>query len=387
MSQSLALYIHWPFCLAKCPYCDFNSHVREKIDQKRFAHALLRELTQEAERLNKDGKRVLGSIFFGGGTPSLMEPQTVASLIDTARQVFSFENDQLEITLEANPTSVEIEKFKEFRQAGINRVSLGIQSLREEALQALGRQHSVKQAREALELARKLFPRISFDLIYARPHQTLTDWRSELREALDMAADHLSLYQLTIEPGTNYEALYRQGKITLPSDELASDLYKLTEEEAASFGLYAYEVSNYAKIGSESRHNLAYWHYKNYLGIGPGAHSRLTLNHQHYATRRHRAPEPWAALVEQKGTGTKEELLLSIQDQAREALLMGLRLKEGISVSRFEQQIGKKLTDCLDASILQACLEENYLIFDQKHLRTTAEGRLRLELILARLVL
>ncbi|MDF7674183.1 radical SAM family heme chaperone HemW [Acetobacteraceae bacterium ESL0709] len=386
MPSSLALYIHWPFCLAKCPYCDFNSHVREEIDQERFASALTQELQHEAERLNADGKRILTSIFFGGGTPSLMLPPTVATLIEQACQLFALK-DTPEITLEANPTSVERHKFREFRQAGINRISLGVQSLREEALRALGRQHSVTQAREALELARELFPRLSFDLIYARPDQSIRDWQNELREALTLAADHLSLYQLTIEPGTAFEALHRQGKITLPSDDLAAELYHLTEEEAASFGLYSYEVSNYARPGCESRHNLAYWHYENYLGIGPGAHSRLTLKGQHYATRRHRAPEPWAKLVETKGVGTKEETLLSRQEQTREMLLMGLRLKEGISLTRFAQKIGRPLADYMDQEILQACLDEQYLLLEEDHLCTTLEGRLRLELILARLVL
>lgn len=386
MPHSLALYIHWPFCLKKCPYCDFNSHVRKVIDQRRFARALIQELRHEAESLNQEGKRHLTSIFFGGGTPSLMEPQIVAALIEEAGQLFTLDPTP-EITLEANPTSVEREKFRAFHQAGINRVSIGIQSLREEALKALGREHSVTQARQALELARDIFPRLSFDLIYARPHQTPQDWKAELKEALALTADHLSLYQLTIEPGTIFETLYRQGKITLPSDDLAAELYQLTEAEAASSGLYSYEVSNYARPGCESRHNLAYWRYENYLGIGPGAHSRLTLQGKHYAIKRHRAPEPWAELVEAKGVGTREKTLLSRQDQAREMLLMGLRLKEGLSLIRFEKQIGRPLHEYLDQEIFKACLEENYLQLDQDTLCATPEGRLRLELILSRLLL
>ena len=268
--ESLSLYIHWPFCLAKCPYCDFNSHVRERIPQARFRAALRRELEWEAARL---GRRRLTSIFFGGGTPSLMEPETVATLIADAQRLFEAA-DGMEITLEANPTSVEAGRFAAFRDAGVNRVSIGVQSLNGAALRMLGRQHSAAQAIAALETARAIFPRISFDLIYARPGQTVTGWRAELRQALDLAADHLSLYQLTIEPGTKFEAMHRRGEIVLPDDHTAVALYEATAEEAERFGLLGYEVSNYAVPGSESRHNLTYWRYGDYAGIGPGAHGR-----------------------------------------------------------------------------------------------------------------
>ena len=325
--ESLALYIHWPFCLAKCPYCDFNSHVRERIPQARFRAALRRELEWEAARL---GRRRLTSIFFGGGTPSLMEPETVAVLIADAQRLFE-PADAMEITLEANPTSVEAGRFAAFRDAGVNRVSIGVQSLDGAALRMLGRQHSAAQAIAALETARAIFPRISFDLIYARPGQTLAEWRAELRQALDLAADHLSLYQLTIEPGTKFEAMHRRGEIVLPDDDTAVALYEATAEEAARFGLLGYEVSNYAVPGSESRHNLTYWRYGDYAGIGPGAHGRITLSPPDIlATRRHRAPEPWAERVERDGHGTVEQMALQQTERAREMLLMGLRLTEGI---------------------------------------------------------
>ena len=271
--EPLALYIHWPFCLAKCPYCDFNSHVRERIDQARFAAALRSELAWEAARL---GRRPLVSIFFGGGTPSLMDPGTAAALIADATGLFAPVPD-LEITLEANPTSVEAARLRAFRDAGVNRLSLGVQALDDASLATLGRKHSAAEALAALETARALFPRLSFDLICARPHQTETAWRAELGTALALAADHLSLYQLTIEPGTAFEALHRQGRLVLPDEATAAALYDATAEEAARFGLAAYEVSNYALPGAECRHNLQYWRYGDYVGIGPGAHGRLSL--------------------------------------------------------------------------------------------------------------
>ena len=372
--EPLALYIHWPFCLAKCPYCDFNSHVRERIPQARFRAALRRELAWEAERL---GRRKLTSIFFGGGTPSLMEPETVAALIEDARRLFD-PSDDIEITLEANPTSVEAERFAAFREAGVNRVSIGVQSLDPAALQMLGRQHSAAQAIAALETARAVFPRISFDLIYARPGQTLEAWRMELRQALALAADHLSLYQLTIEPGTKFEAMHRRGEIVLPDEDTAAALYEATAEEASRFGLLAYEVSNYAVPGGESRHNLTYWRYGDYAGIGPGAHGRITLSPRHIvATRRHRAPEPWAERVERHGHGTVEETTLQPADRAREMLLMGLRLAEGIDTARFARRTGVQLEAALEPSVLQQALDEGYLEWRNDRLAATAEGRLR----------
>ncbi len=292
--EPLALYIHWPFCAAKCPYCDFNSHVRDSIDQARWREALRRELAHEAGRANVAGRRPLASIFFGGGTPSLMDPATAAALIADARALFDAPAD-LEITLEANPTSVEAARLAEIRAAGVNRLSLGVQALDEEALRFLGRKHDAAQAMAALETGRALFPRLSFDLIYARPRQPEAAWRAELRQALALAADHLSLYQLTIEPGTRFATEHARGAFTLPDGDEAARLYWATVEEAARFGLAPYEISNYAKPGAESRHNLVYWRYGDYLGIGPGAHQRLMLDGALLAARRHRAPEEWLA--------------------------------------------------------------------------------------------
>ena len=378
----LALYIHWPFCLAKCPYCDFNSHVRDRIPQARFRDALRRELAWEAQRL---GPRHLTSVFFGGGTPSLMEPETVHLLLQDAFRLFS-PAANIEITLEANPTSVEAARLTAFRQAGVNRVSLGIQSLDAEALRMLGREHSAGQARQALETARAIFPRLSFDLIYARPNQSEAAWRAELRAALGIAADHLSLYQLTIEPGTRFEALHRRGEIVLPDPDLSALLYELTETEAARFGLLPYEISNYARPGAESRHNLAYWRYEDYVGIGPGAHGRLRLPDGLHATRRHRAPEPWADRVEQFGHGTTEQVLLSPAERAREALLMGLRLAEGVHAERFEARTGMPLLDAIDRSVLADALEEGYATWENGVLTATSEGRLRLDALLPALL-
>ena len=382
LADDLALYIHWPFCLAKCPYCDFNSHVRERIDQPRFARALRRELATEAGRL---GRRRLRSVFFGGGTPSLMDPSTVAALLDDAARYFD-PADDLEITLEANPTSIEAGRLADYRAAGVNRVSIGIQSLDDDALQTLGRQHSSGEAVAALALARRLFPRVSFDLIYARPGQDLPGWRAELRAALAIAADHLSLYQLTIEPATKFEALYRQGKIVLPDEDTAAALYDATGEECARAGLLAYEISNYARPGEESRHNLAYWRYLDYAGIGPGAHGRVTVDGSLHATRRHRAPEPWAGQVEQTGDGLTADEPVSAEERAREALLMGLRLTEGVGLARFEARTGRTLAKSVDNGVLGRCIAEQYLTLTQERLVATREGRIRLDSLLAALV-
>jgi len=379
--ESLALYIHWPFCLAKCPYCDFNSHVRERIDQRRFAAALRAELAWEAARL---GRRPLASIFFGGGTPSLMDPATVAALIADATRLFA-PVAELEITLEANPTSVETARLAAFRAAGVNRLSLGVQALDDAALAVLGRKHSAAQAIAALEIARSLFPRLSFDLITARPGQTVEDWRAEMRQALALAADHLSLYQLTIEPGTAFEALHRQGRLVLPDDDTAAALYDATAEEAARFGLLAYEISNYARPGAESRHNLQYWRYGDYAGIGPGAHGRVTLGGALLATRRHRAPEPWAERVERQGHGSTEETPIEPQERTREALLMGLRLSEGIDAVRFAARTGVALDDALEPDTLTRAIEAGYLTRDDTGLRATPEGRKRLDALLGAL--
>jgi oxygen-independent coproporphyrinogen-3 oxidase len=382
LPDDLVLYVHWPFCLAKCPYCDFNSHVRERIDQARFARVLRRELATEAARL---GRRRLTSVFFGGGTPSLMDPSTVAELLDDAARYFDVVENP-EITLEANPTSIEAGRLSDFRAAGVNRVSIGIQSLDETALRTLGRQHSAAEAIAALAMARRLFARVSFDLIYARPGQDLADWRAELRSALAIAADHLSLYQLTIEPATPFEALHRQGRIVLPDEDTAAALYDVTGDECARAGLVAYEVSNYARPGEESRHNLAYWRYLDYAGIGPGAHGRITVEGSLLATRRHRAPEPWAERVEQTGHGLTADDPVAPEERAREALLMGLRLTEGVELARFEVRTGRTLAQSVDAGVLARCIEENYLTLTDNRLAATAEGRIRLNSLLSALV-
>ncbi|BAK84801.1 coproporphyrinogen III oxidase [Komagataeibacter medellinensis NBRC 3288] len=390
MAEPLALYVHWPFCLSKCPYCDFNSHVRDVVPRMRFGAALRRELAFEAGRMG-DGpmeRPRIGSIFFGGGTPSLMAPETVAGLIEDARTLFGL-TDNVEITLEANPTSVETGLLRAFRDAGVNRISVGVQSLDAEALRFLGREHDAQQAITALETARGLFDRISFDLIYARPEQDARAWRAELEAALALVSDHLSLYQLTIEPGTRFEGLYRQGRFRLPDSDDAARLYGLTAEVADRHGLLGYEISNYARPGAESRHNLTYWRYGDYLGIGPGAHGRLTCNGVTAATRRHRAPEPWAERVERTGTGAHPDEPLDNRDRAREMLLMGLRLAEGISLPRFARRTGMSITDATDPAMMEAAVEEGYVVHDtaRQNLRATAEGRLRLESLLAALVL
>ncbi len=382
--ESLALYIHWPFCAAKCPYCDFNSHVRERIDQAGFAAALKRELAHEAARANAaGGRRRLASIFFGGGTPSLMAPDTVAALIADATALFDPAPD-LEITLEANPTSVEIGRLRAFRAAGINRVSLGVQALDGAALAFLGRRHDAGEAIAALELARETFPRVSFDLIYARPGQDEAAWRAELRRALALAADHLSLYQLTIEPGTQFATLHSRGAFALPADDEGARMYLATAEEAARFGLRAYEISNYAKPGAESRHNLAYWRYGDYLGIGAGAHQRLMLaDGRLLATRRHRAPEEWLARVQRDGHAITEEEALAPRDRAREALLMGLRLTEGVDPGRIAARSTLPFAECVDLPMLAGLIDEGLLEWRADgHLAATGEGLLRLDALL-----
>lgn len=381
--EPLALYIHWPFCVAKCPYCDFNSHVRREIPEQRFRAALLGELEWEANRL---GERPLASIFFGGGTPSLMQPETVFRLIETASRFFPPLLD-IEITLEANPTSVERGKLAAIRQAGVNRLSLGVQSLDDAALRFLGRQHSAAEARAALAVAREQFPRVSFDLIYARPGQDASGWRAELADALAFGPDHLSLYQLTIEPATPFAALYAQAKFALPAPETAALLYATTTDEAAKSGLQPYEISNYAHPGAECRHNLAYWRYRDYVGIGPGAHGRITIGDSLLAARRRRAPEAWAARVEASGHGTDAEEVLSPVERAREMLLMGLRLTEGIDPDRFSIRTGLPLSSAIDPGALADLLAADYLAWHGKSLVATEAGRIRLDALLPRLVL
>jgi len=335
------VYIHWPFCAAKCPYCDFNSHVRHQpVDQERFAAAFDREMATMRER---SGPRTVTSIFLGGGTPSLMKPETVAAVLDSVAKYWDVP-DGVEVTLEANPSSVEAERFRGYRAAGVNRVSLGVQALNDADLRFLGRLHDVEQALGAIRLARETFPRLSFDLIYARPGQTLDAWQAELEQAISYAVDHLSLYQLTIEEGTRFFTLHQAGKFVMPEPELSADLYRLTQEVTAAHGLPAYEISNHAKPGAESRHNLVYWRYGEYVGIGPGAHGRFIEHGRRTVTFTERLPERWLDLVELKGHGVIGGEVLTRSEEADEYLLMGLRLTEGIDLARYEALAGRPLS-------------------------------------------
>jgi oxygen-independent coproporphyrinogen-3 oxidase len=361
------LYLHWPFCEAKCPYCDFNSHVARQIDQARWRAAYLDEIDRYAALAPG---RVLNTVFFGGGTPSLMAPETVAAIIERIGQHWPMSNDP-EITLEANPGSVEAGRFRAFSEAGITRVSMGIQALNDTDLRRLGRIHSVAEARQAFDIARKNFNRVSFDLIYARQDQSPTAWKTELREALDMAVDHLSLYQLTIESGTAFGDRYAAGRLRgLPEDDAAAEMYEITQEICEAAGLPAYEVSNHARVGAESRHNLIYWRYGDYVGIGPGAHGRLTRDGHKYATAAHRAPGKWLESVENARTVESWEPL-SGPDQAVEYLLMGLRITEGIDPVRFERLAGKPL----DQNSLDHLGAIGMIAADGPRLRATAAGR------------
>lgn len=330
-SQGFGVYVHWPFCASKCPYCDFNSHVRhDGVDQTAFANAYAREIAHVAGLI---GDRSISSIFFGGGTPSLMEPGTLGATLDAIARHWTIEPDA-EITLEANPSSVEAARFAGYQAAGVNRVSLGVQALDDEALRKLGRLHSVDEARRALDVAHANFTRVSFDLIYARPGQSLADWERELTMALDMAAGHLSLYQLTIEDGTPFAELYNAGRLKIPPSRLADDLFQATQALTAAAGLPAYEISNHARPGEESRHNLLYWRYGEFAGIGPGAHGRLIVGKERIATSSERQPEQWLAAVQSAGHGLIERETLDARMQADELLLMGLRITEGIDLDR-----------------------------------------------------
>ena len=326
-----ALYIHWPFCVSKCPYCDFNSHVREAVDQVRWRDALLADLAYEAGAYPQ-GR--LGSIFFGGGTPSLMPPETVAALIEAAERHWGFAQG-IEITLEANPSSVEAARFADLASAGVNRVSLGLQALDEQALRFLGRAHGLGEGLAALDTAQAAFERVSFDLIYALPGQSQAAWQAELKRALSFGTGHLSLYQLTIEPGTRFAALHGKGELPETDPDHAASLYEITRALTEAAGLPAYEISNHARAGEESRHNLAYWRYQPYLGVGPGAHGRRTC----HATQRHKKPENWLKALARNGHGIVEETELSASDEALERLLMGLRLREGIPFAEVESAL------------------------------------------------
>lgn len=375
------LYVHWPFCASKCPYCDFNSHVRlAPPDQPRYAKAFIRELQSVVESLGFRPR--IKSLFFGGGTPSLMHPSTLELIMQGIGDLVTLEATA-EVTLEANPSSVEMERFQAYRQTGINRVSIGIQALDDASLKALGRLHSAAEARLALDVAAKVFDRSSFDLIYARPHQTPQAWQAELQEALARGAKHLSLYQLTIEPDTAFERLYKAGKLDMPSPELARDLYSLTNQLTAQAGLRAYEISNYAAPAHECQHNLMYWRYQPYIGIGPGAHGRLLKNADPFsriATSTLKAPEDWLASVETKGHGFEIQETLSAEEKADEWLLMGLRLEEGIDPEDVKQWRHhpfdkRRIQDLVDHGMIEQTL--------RGWLKATPEGRLVLDAVVA----
>ncbi|WP_126135975.1 radical SAM family heme chaperone HemW [Tritonibacter mobilis] len=372
------LYVHWPFCQAKCPYCDFNSHVVSQIDQSAWVTAYQSELRRMGELLPD---RLLNSIFFGGGTPSLMHPDTVAAVIEAARENWTFAND-IEISLEANPGSVEAGRFGGYRDAGVNRISMGIQALNDDDLHRLGRIHTVDEARTAFDVARNCFDRVSFDLIYARQGQTLEAWKAELSEALSMAIDHLSLYQLTIEDGTAFGDRYARGKLRdLPTDDNAADMYLATQDICDTYGLPGYEISNHARPGAESRHNQIYWRYGDYVGVGPGAHGRITLNGQRYATEAPRAPGAWLDAVK-KGQGLLPFEILKPEDQVVEHMMMGMRLFEGLDLERHEALAGKPLS----VKTIQELTDWGMIFVDGARLRATSQGRAVLNAVLRELL-
>lgn len=378
MPDPLALYVHWPFCVSKCPYCDFNSHVRDAVDQNAWRAALLADLRHEAALL--PGRRV-ASIFFGGGTPSLMPPATVAAVIAEAAALWGL-TDDCEITLEANPNSVEVAAFADLAAAGVNRVSIGVQSFDAQILEFLGRAHSGDEARRAIAAAQGWFDRVSFDLIYARPGQTLAAWEAELADALAFGTDHLSLYQLTIEPGTRFATLAAKGELVIPDGDAAADLFDATQEWTRAAGLPRYEVSNHARTGQESRHNLAYWRSADYAGVGPGAHGRRLGQ----ATERHKKPENFIAAVARNGHGLKVEADLPAHERATEAMLMGLRLTEGVDLARIEARSGLGRAAFVDAGAVARLAGQGLMVADGDRLRVTDTGILLLDSILSEVV-
>jgi putative oxygen-independent coproporphyrinogen III oxidase len=379
VSEPFGVYIHWPFCLSKCPYCDFNSHVRAAaIDQPRYAAAFKAEIASTAARI---GARTVSTIFIGGGTPSLMQPATVAAVLDAVARYWTVAADA-EITLEANPTSVEAERFRGFRAVGVNRVSLGVQSLDDAALAGLGRRHTAAEATAAIRVAQSAFDRSSFDLIYARPGQTLKAWETELGAAIAEAAEHLSLYQLTIEEGTPFAALHASGKLKLPDPDLARAFYDVTLDVCAAAGLPAYEVSNHARTGAQCRHNLIYWHYNEYAGIGPGAHGRIVVDGTRHATATERRPEDWLERVESAGHGMIVDEPLTSTQIADEFLLMGLRLMDGIDPVRYRALCGRPL----DSSRIATLARDGLIAQDNNQtLRVTRAGFPVLDAVIAQL--
>ena len=372
------IYVHWPFCLSKCPYCDFNSHESARIDQDRWARALLAELDWYAPQA---AGQTVTSVFFGGGTPSLMAPATIQAILDRLPDHWAI-SPAVEITLEANPSTVEAQRFQDFRTAGINRLSMGIQALDDEALKFLGRRHDLKEALDALSVARRCFDRFSFDLIYARPGQSLQAWERELTQALSLVGDHLSVYQLTIEDGTAFAPRHQRGEFALPDEQTQADLFSLTQTLLDHAGLPAYEISNHARPGSECHHNLTYWQGGDYVGVGPGAHGRLWNT----ATRQHRAPDIWLDRVEKDGHGTQERLDLPAFERAQEIFMTGLRLRRGLHGAVFKMVSGLDLDSVIDQQGLRQMQEAGFAIRDKTGLRVTDRGRLLLNAVTAKLL-
>jgi oxygen-independent coproporphyrinogen-3 oxidase len=379
MHQDFGIYVHWPFCAAKCPYCDFNSHVRAKIEEDGWVDGIVRELEYTAALQGED-RPVVSTVFFGGGTPSLMSGRAAGRIIQTVRQLWRTTND-IEITLESNPASADAERFTDYRAAGVNRLSLGVQALNDADLKMLGRLHNVEEAKRALTLAQKTFERVSLDLIYARPDQTVEAWRNELNEALAFGTEHLSLYQLTIEPATPFATLHRTGKLVIPDEDRAAELYETTQELAEAAGRPAYEISNHARPGAEARHNLIYWRYGSYAGVGPGAHGRLDLNGKRHATSTERLPERWREQVLRVGHGLVEIREITDADAAREHLLMNLRLAEGLGLGAYRARWGTGP----DESRVAPLVEEGLITVKEDRLTATPRGRLVLNGVIAAL--
>jgi oxygen-independent coproporphyrinogen-3 oxidase len=382
MDPGFAVYVHWPFCLSKCPYCDFNSHVRDSIDHDRWRGALLAEIDHYADRTRG---RTVTSIFFGGGTPSLMEPATAAAVIDRIAARWTMAPN-VEITLEANPSSVESARFAALAAAGVNRVSLGVQALDDDALAFLGRRHSAAEALDALAVAKAHFDRVSFDLIYARPGQRVADWSAELTRALAEGTEHLSVYQLTIEEGTKFATLAARGELTIPDENTQAALYEATQDILSKAGLPAYEISNHARPGAECRHNLTYWRYGDYIGIGPGAHGRLTIDGVKWATRAHRAPEIWLDLVSAQGRGAHEELAVTQDERRDELLMMGLRLTEGVARDRLIAELGADIDTLMAPAALNRLTAGGFMIVEKDRMRATPAGLQRLNAVMTALL-
>jgi oxygen-independent coproporphyrinogen-3 oxidase len=381
MKNSLSIYIHWPFCLAKCPYCDFNSHVANSFDHDAFEKAYLKELAYYKDIIS--GKYIK-SIFFGGGTPSLMAPNVVKNIIQKIKDL-SIVNDKTEITLEANPTSIEYKKFEAFRKAGINRISVGIQALSDKDLKALGRKHSAREAVEALKIAKDVFDNYSFDLIYTREGQDLASWKDELYMALELAGNHISLYQLVIEKATPFYNLHRDGKLILPSNDISADMYEYSLDCLRSKGFERYEVSNYAKPGFECKHNLTYWNYQDYLGIGPGAHSRLFTNDKVSALMNFHKPDKWMSAVEEKGIGLQNTTQLNNNEILEELLMMNLRLEEGLDIKKMKDFFGKDVKNMLNISELKKFVDAGMVKYDDDRIRLTDKGMMMHSYIVPRL--